>query len=244
MRFWNLFLQLQTRYSYGGGASFVADEATIEKTMSFYQWLVGASGMPSREGLVIGPGGVNEILALQRAGLERVHVLTAHDGEVDRLRALGVESITHGDMHDMPIPTARFTFLYCSNVMEHSLAPYIALMEMRRVLVDGGMAYFIMPSFEGGEGGVGPYHLHCLTPDVWQELLRKTGFEQVETRLFPIITPQPEEERLGVVVGELLAKGTVREQAGCIHYVCFLVRAVTPPHPHNAVFDALVSAKG
>ena len=119
------------------------------------------------------------------------------------------------DMHEMPFDNGTFKAVYSSNVLEHSFAPYVALMECRRVLGSNGAAHFTMPRFAGPEGGEGPLHLHCLTADVWSELLHKTGFDVVEQ-------------------AEL--DGHYEPRAG---YHVFHCRAVQPPPPHDRMLATI-----
>jgi SAM-dependent methyltransferase len=248
---WSLYLSLQTELAYPGEQHFAIDEKAIGEALDFYHWLVGITGRHAPNTLLIGPGGVNEVEALKRAGLGRFKVLTAHAPEAGALSAY--EAVV-GDMHDMPLPSGSIDLLYASNVMEHALAPYVALMECRRVLKAGGKAYFILPSFAGVEGGKGPFHLHCLTREVWEELLRKTGYALIETKIYPPDSPMSvhvgeELARLGITVNELLTRTReipkeFVERTGCAHYMCFLCEAVGLSHPHNEILNRLYALKG
>ncbi len=131
--------------------------------------------------LVIGGGHPKELDTLRDAGLAPLHLLTAHALEADAARP-SIASATCGDVHDMPYESGTFRVVFTSNVFEHVFAPYLALMECRRVVVLDGLAYHAIPEFEGPEHGVGPFHLHCLTEPVWRELLAKTGWSVASVR--------------------------------------------------------------
>lgn len=186
---WRLYLRLQTEIAYPDDTlAFECNETAIAEAMEFYQWLVGQSRMRAPRMLLIGPGGLNEVEAMRRVATGAFDVLTAHAREA--LRYDGTYRTIVADMHDMPMSSGAYDLVYASNVLEHAFAPYIALMEIRRVLSsDHGRAYFVLPSFAGGEGGKGPFHLHCLTREVWEELLRKTGFVINEARIYPPDAP-------------------------------------------------------
>jgi SAM-dependent methyltransferase len=217
---WALYMRLQTEIAYPPWTlAFQKSEKAIGEAQEFYAWLVTQTKLSSPRTLLIGPGGINEIEALKRATNDApFDVLTAHASEAAVYR--GYRVIT-ADMHDMPILNATYDLVYASNVLEHAFSPYIALMEIRRVLKPGARAYFILPSFAGVEGGIGPFHLHCLTREVWEELLKKTGYTLIETKIYP-------PEGAGVTSG---------------HYLCFLVQATPPPYPHSEIFNRLVEHK-
>lgn len=79
------------------------------------------------------------------------------------------------DIHSLPFDDSSFDFVYCSHVLEHSIAPMIALKEIHRVLKTGGEALFWMPYHDGSMNET--YHYSCFRPLVWKNLIGKTGFD-------------------------------------------------------------------
>jgi len=232
---WNLYLSLQTSMAYAGAGPITYDENAIQLSLGFYKGLLARCTAGPRV-LLIGPGGINEVEVLRRCGLGALYVLSAHAPEIAALGAFGVEpQLVVGDMHDMSFANGSLDFVYASNVMEHALAPYVALMECRRVTADGGHAFYILPSFEGVEGGQGPFHLHCLDAKVWEELLRKTGW-QVDEVVINVVKAGSV-SYTGVTVQALAEKGL--DTVGCEHYASFFCTAVTPPPPHQDVLHRL-----
>lgn len=150
----------------------------------------------------------------------RVRAIVPRESDAEALRGIGVEADV-GDVHDMPYASASFEAVFASNVLEHSVAPYVALMEIRRVLGEGGEARLVMPTFELREGGRGPFHLHCLDRRVWEELLRKTGLPPAEVAL------------------EQASEGAPGEG-----YLMFRCAAARPPGPHGRVLDEIRAIKG
>ena len=210
---WPIYLSLQTTMAYPNGPS--GPTLNTEKAESIAKsWLLEHPVQgPS---LIVGPGGPHEITALVDVLPPPLSVLTAHAPE----REIIERAIVHvGDMHATPFPAKSFECVFSSNVLEHALSPYVALLECRRILRDGGIAYFIMPSFDGHQGGVGDFHLFCLDERVWRELLRKTGFELLDTERQDGLPPQ--------------------EDSYYIHYRC---RAVAPPAPHDRVLAEVEAA--
>lgn len=220
LKTWPIYLRLQTAYAYEGGLGGPSpDTAVATLSGTEYAQRMAEVRAPGRS-LLIGPGGVDEVMAFRQKLEGEIHVLTAHvpEAAVIHERMAGIY-VHQGDMHDMPLETGAFGFLHAANVLEHALAPYIALVECRRVLREGGCANFVLPSFEGKEGGRGPFHLHCLTRDVWIELLHKTGLEVADTW-----------HQTGVV-----------DPTG--HYVHYRCIAVTPPHPHDKILNEIITHK-
>ena len=79
-----------------------------------------------------------------------------------------------GDMHQLPFDDSSFDCVYASNVLEHSVAPFVALTEWRRVLKNQGWLVMVMPSKEWlGEY----YHYSVLTHSQCKELFNKTGYD-------------------------------------------------------------------
>lgn len=208
---WQLYLDLQTNTAYGTS---IANPGPSEDQ-------VKKVDLPSAENaLVIGPGSPRECEVIRKSVTGSLCTLTAHKPEAKILQDSGiVHEAAYGDMHDMPFPAASFDLIYASNVFEHAFAPYVALMECRRVARDGAVAILILPEFDGPEGGVGPFHLHCLDRRVWAELLRKTGW----------LVNREHYEPGGEAPG------------GYHHFYC---TAVVPPHPHDDFHKKLVSLKG
>jgi SAM-dependent methyltransferase len=213
---WPIYLRLQTDHAYAEGMP----QADLARSAGEYIERVGRD-RPISGSLVIGPGGPDEVRALRGRVAGNLHVLTAYDVEAGVIRSANVPDVhvDVGDIHNMPFQHEVFSFVHASNVLEHSLAPYIALMECRRVLKPGGIASFVLPSFEGREGGRGPFHLHCLTREVWSELLHKTGLEIAD----------------------------VYEEPGAedptAHYTHFRCVALAPPHPHELVLAEVTAFK-
>ncbi len=208
---WDAYLHVQSTMAYG------MDVATgyCDVGLALAQQELTAMQVTGPT-LVVGGGHPRELEHLVASGLAPLVLLTAHQREADACRDRGLDS-HHGDIHDMPFPSGSMAGVFQSNVMEHVFAPYIALMECRRVTRLGGFGYFAIPEFEGPEHGPGEFHLHCLTDPVWRQLLAKTGW-QVER------VPR-----------------AIKGDGHCYsHYIC-TARAV--PFPHSGALERIETAR-
>jgi SAM-dependent methyltransferase len=229
MKTWPIYLMLQNQFAYGDSHSAPSPSTQIqnEEAARWFDLLmanpgrIGNLGRRPERALLIGPGGPYEVQSLGPHLPNPLTILTSHEPEVEVFRASGMDIYREvGDMHDMPMASGHYDIVFSSNVLEHALAPYCALMEARRVATPGGIGYFILPAFEGDEGGVGPFHLHCLDERVWRELLRKTGWTVADAFFQPGVQPHATK--------------------GYTHYRCV---ASSPPEPHDRVLKELITFK-
>lgn len=75
------------------------------------------------------------------------------------------------DIHDLPFNDEEFDFVYASHILEHAIAPMLALEEIRRVMKPGAQGLFWMPYHDKGQSL--PYHFSCFRPHVWRDLIKK-----------------------------------------------------------------------
>jgi SAM-dependent methyltransferase len=221
MKTWPIYMLLQNQFAYGDSHSAPSPSSDIqnEEAARYLDRIRAERSISSA--LIVGPGGPYEVMALGPHLPSPLTVLTSHGPECMPLRTMTPPvAVEVGDMHEMPFQSGVFDLVFSSNVLEHALAPYCALMEARRVLKPNGIGYFILPSFEGDEGGVGPFHMHCLTQQVWTELLRKTGFALSDAFVQPGVQPHATKSYT--------------------HYRCI---AVAPPYPHDRVLSELITYK-
>ncbi len=90
-----------------------------------------------------------------------------------RRKKFGV-CIKVADIHELPFKKAEFDVVYAANILEHSVAPFVALVEWRRVLKPRGKLIVVMPS---GEWLKEYYHFSVLTHSQMHDLLDKAGFK-------------------------------------------------------------------
>lgn len=171
--------------------------------------------------LIIGPGTAAEI-AQAKDVFDPAHVdaMTLSADEIGPIRAAGF-SCELGDMHDAPFANEAFELIFSSNVLEHAIAPHVALLECRRMLKPAGCFYAIVPTHDTAGGACTPWHVHCFDHDTWRWLFQKAGFAIAG---FDRVT-------------ERLAEGAVE------HYYHIRAHAVTPPAPHDEVLRRISELK-
>ena len=76
-----------------------------------------------------------------------------------------------GDVHNLPFPDKYFDCVYSKEMLEHSPCPFLALLEINRVLKTGGEFYHLIPW--GWDKQRDWYHFSCFSPEVWCDLHRK-----------------------------------------------------------------------
>lgn len=180
-----------------------------------------AGTLAGRRMLHIGPGTAHEIQAVQRVfAPSKLAVMTLNADEVAPIRAAGFDCEL-GDMHDAPFDNSIFGLIFSSNVMEHAIAPHVALLECRRMLAADGLFYMIVPTFETPGGAYTPWHVYCFNESTWRELLRKAG---LAVKKF-------------VMQSETLEGGAVET------YLHFLAQAVAPPEPHDEILRRISALK-
>jgi len=101
--------------------------------------------------------------------------ITVVQPEKDRAKQLFKipdENLYVGDMHELPFKDGSFDLIIHRDVFEHSIAPYIFLKEMQRVLVDKGKVIMGYPSAEWRNFEA---HYSVLDPDQFCLLAQKAG---------------------------------------------------------------------
>lgn len=167
--------------------------------------------LQANRALLIGPGTSIEVAQLKlHCAIHELTILTGCAFEFGGQHT--------GDIHDPRLASEQFDLIFSSNVAEHWFAPYIALMQCRRLLRPGGVFYAIVPTFDAAGGGHTPWHISCFPRDVWIELLHKTGFSgTVRETTEPTVGPN---ER----------------------YFHMRAEACTPAAPHDVVLTRLLEA--
>lgn len=105
--------------------------------------------------------------------------LSAEDVAV--CRAKGHDCLV-ADIGDVPLSGGSVGLVWARHAIEHSVSPFLTLLEFNRLLVDGGGVYLEVPA-----AGLtrrhewNPNHYAVMGIDMWAALLVRAGFEIVRT---------------------------------------------------------------
>lgn len=122
--------------------------------------------------LVIGCADGYEMKWLSDNGFSTIGI-TKSKKEVTKVKEKYNLEVKYTDMHDLPFDDSSFDCVYASNVLEHSVAPYVAFREWRRVLKKNGWLVLVAPSKEWLSEY---YHFSVLTHTQIKDLLFKAGY--------------------------------------------------------------------
>lgn len=89
------------------------------------------------------------------------------------------------DMHFLDFEDNSFDLVWCRHVLEHSVMPFIALLEFKRVLKEGSYIYIEVPQDEAVHVD-NPNHYSMLSDRSWQSLMRKAGLRLLNRGQFVI----------------------------------------------------------
>jgi ubiquinone/menaquinone biosynthesis C-methylase UbiE len=113
---------------------------------------------------------------LRRSG-KRAEGITYQRSEVDAAKAKHGIDLVFGDLHALPWADSSFDGAICWDALEHTLAPLIALRELRRVLAPRGRALIFIPGQPWQQE-----RYHIIVPTIAQmcHLLGLAGFHEWE----------------------------------------------------------------
>lgn len=127
---------------------------------------------PGNHVLDVGMGGGQTCRTLTNRFGARCWGISLNQKEIVNAKMLKI-SAQIADFHNLPFENRFFNSLWASHVLEHSIAPLIALQEWKRVIKDNGRIFLWGPigrDFKGENDGTCVYGCrdHLLTPTKWQ----------------------------------------------------------------------------
>lgn len=143
------------------------DQARVQSVEAGLLTAQESANWQGREVLILGAGDGYEVTFAKDVLHWKPTGLVYLQGEADA----SAGRLVVGDMHDLPFPQKTFDAVYSKEVLEHSPCPYLALLEINRVLKPDGQFFHHIPW--GWDKQRDWYHFSCFPPDVWCDLMRK-----------------------------------------------------------------------
>jgi len=155
-------------------------KAAIFKSNEPYVFSDGSASIPflkliplyKKRVLVIGCGEGQEVVWLNRHGFQTTGVTNNLTEVKNGVRKFHVD-LQQRDMHDLHL-NARYDAIFANQVLEHSTAPFLALLHWRNYLKKEGYLVIGMPSREWIPEH---YHFSVLTHSQMKDLLYKAGYK-------------------------------------------------------------------
>lgn len=154
------------------GSELPADGKTIG-------WLLREFVDPRERVLIIGAGRGQEVVFARDRGFNADGITLGAMNVAIARQSFGL-SLAFTDAHCTTLPPASYDVIIALQVLEHSPAPLILLLECARLLRAGGRAFFETPPPALHTGGRSLHHVLCPTPRQARGLLEKSGFDDVQ----------------------------------------------------------------
>ena len=132
---------------------------------------------PNSKILQVGAGDGLETKLFMDVGFKNITGLTVGKGNIKRAKELYGIDLHYQDMHFTKFPTGSFDAVVGFQVIEHSAAPIIAMLEFSRLFKPHGKVILDVPSHDHWTlMDNNPHHLLVLTEKQGVSLLVKAGF--------------------------------------------------------------------
>jgi len=128
--------------------------------------------------LDIGAGCGAETKALKDAGYQVIGITFGEDNIKYAKSTYGLDLIEM-DMHNLQFPEGYFDLVFVIQTFEHALSPWMLILEIRRVLRDGGRVFIEVPDPDDEEMLKIIWHTSVLYPNQIKALFWKAGFKEV-----------------------------------------------------------------
>jgi len=157
------------------------DDYIIDENHKIYRYLEKYF-TTGEELLMVGCGAGREVLAALSIGLCPRGITLGSRNIEFATKYIGVPSdrICESIVEDLPFPSKSFNGVFAAQTAEHFIAPSVCLLEINRVLIDGGKLFLEWPPSKDFHGGDNHHHQICYAPGQMMSLLQKTGFGEIE----------------------------------------------------------------
>jgi len=176
LRKWKRLLRIPLKAETGGrGTDETPEEELRGKIERFREYV---PPQQFRRVLDIGAGDGLETLLLMREGYDVVGITLGFDNLIRASEKYGVH-LYEMDMHNLQFSDRSFDAIFCAQTFEHAFSAWLLVIEMRRVLRDGGRVFIEVPDPDNDELLNTIWHVNMLYPRQIIALFRKAGFRLV-----------------------------------------------------------------
>lgn len=128
--------------------------------------------------LNLGAGCGEETFILQQDGYDPIGITFGKDNINVAAERYGVK-LLEMDMHDLDFKDEYFDAIFASQTFEHAFSPWLLIIEMRRVLRNGGRVYIDVPDPDNPETLAIIWHTSALYKNQIRSLFEKAGFKEI-----------------------------------------------------------------
>lgn len=136
--------------------------------------------LSNKDILIVGTGTGREMQFAREEGARKIEGITMGKRNCMFAKEMVGEQPIITDMHFLPWQQNTFDIVAGFQVLEHSYAPVMFLLECNRVLRTGGEIHIETPPANGFSMDTWLHHILCPTPRQLYHLLIKTGFLPVQ----------------------------------------------------------------
>jgi len=176
LRKWKRLLRIPLKAETGGRGIDKTPEEQLRRKIERFRRYVPPQQF--RRVLDIGAGDGLETLLLMREGYDVVGITLGFDNLIRASEKYGVH-LYEMDMHNLQFNDRSFDAIFCAQTFEHAFSAWLLVIEMRRVLRDGGRVFIEVPDPDNDELLNTIWHVNMLYPRQIIALFRKAGFKLV-----------------------------------------------------------------
>lgn len=127
--------------------------------------------------LDVGCGSGYFLSKLKENGYTNINGITMDDTDIEQCKKLYDIDVAKSDFTFTDFEDNSIEFLHCRQALEHSVWPFLTLLEFNRILEKGKMAYIDVPAPDTTRNNeVNENHFSVLGKKMWIELFKKAGF--------------------------------------------------------------------
>jgi len=175
-RKWSALLQIPLKAETGGKGL----DSTPKEQFEHYVQIFAEHCPPENYPRVldIGAGWGAETAALREKGYSPIGITFGQENIRQAKEKFSVD-LLEMDMHVLQFPDGFFDAAFSIQTFEHTFAPWLHILELRRVLRDGGRVFLDLPDPDDQAMLETIWHTSVLYPNQVKALFAKAGFKQV-----------------------------------------------------------------